>query len=180
MTRNGINWRPEILENEILKIVPLNESDFENLLELASDPLIWEQHPAKDRYKREVFRLFFDGAISGNTAFKIIDKSTSKSIGSTRYYDYDPEKKSIAIGYTFLVRQYWGGPYNKSAKRLLLEYAFRFVDKVFFHIGGSNIRSQMAIAKLGAVKVREFESEINGKPVEYFEYLIEKNNWNDC
>jgi RimJ/RimL family protein N-acetyltransferase len=179
MAENKINWQPEILESEILKIVPLNESDFENLFELASDPLIWEQHPTKDRYKREVFQLYFDGAILGNTSFKIIDKSTNKSIGSTRYYDYNPEKKSIAIGFTFLVRQYWGGLYNKSSKKLLIEYAFRFVDKVYFHIGGSNIRSQLAITKIGAVKVKEFESAINGKNIKYFEYLIEKKNWND-
>ncbi|KAB2878593.1 GNAT family N-acetyltransferase [bacterium] len=134
---------PKILEDEILKIVPLIDRDFESLFEAASDPLIWEQHPTSDRYKREVFQLYFDEAISGKTAFLIIDKSTNKVIGSTRYYDYKPENSSIAIGYTFLARPYWGGLYNKSSKKLLIDYAFQFVDKIYFHIGANNIRSQL-------------------------------------
>jgi len=179
MTENKINWQPEILENDILKIVPLNESDFDSLFEVASDPLIWEQHPASDRYKKEVFQLYFDDAISGKISFKIIDKSTNKIIGSTRFYDSKPENSSIAIGFTFLVRQYWGGLYNKSSKKLLIEYAFKFVDKIYFHIGASNVRSQLATTRIGAIKVREFDSEQNGTKTNKFEYLIEKKNWKD-
>jgi RimJ/RimL family protein N-acetyltransferase len=177
MTEIKIIWQPEILENDILKIVPLHESDFDNLFEVASDPLIWEQHPASDRYKKEVFQLYFDGAISGKTAFKIIDKLTNKIIGSTRYYDYMPENSSIAIGYTFLARQYWGGRYNKSSKKLIIDYAFQFVDKIYFHIGATNVRSQLATTRNGAIKIREFDSEQNGIKTTSFEYQIEKKNW---
>jgi RimJ/RimL family protein N-acetyltransferase len=172
-----IIWQPEILENDILKILPLFESDFDSLFEVASDPLIWEQHPASDRYKKEVFQLYFDGAISGKTAFKIIDRSTNKIIGSTRYYDYMPQNSSIAIGYTFLARQYWGGRYNKSSKKLIIDYAFQFVDKIYFHIGATNVRSQLATTRNGAIKIREFDSEQNGIKTASFEYQIEKKNW---
>jgi len=179
MTENKINWQPEILENNILKIVPLNESDFESLFEIASDPLIWEQHPESHRYKKEVFQLYFDSAIAGKTAFKIIDKSTNKIIGSTRYYDYNSANSSIAIGYTFLIRQYWGGRYNKSSKKLLIDFAFKYVDKIYFHIGANNLRSQIATTRIGVIKVGEFEAEHNGKKTNNFEYLIEKKNWKD-
>ncbi len=57
-----VNLQPT-LENEFVKIQPLQESDFERLYAVACDPLIWEQHPNKDRYKREVFENFFKGAI---------------------------------------------------------------------------------------------------------------------
>lgn len=174
MKTNEINWQPEILENDILKIVPLFETDFEDLFKVASDPLIWEQHPTKDRYKREVFKPYFDGAISGKAAFKIIDKLTNQLIGSTRFYDYKPETRSIAIGYTFLAKAYWGSAYNKSSKMLLIEYAFQFVDNIYFHIGATNIRSQMAIEKIGAVKVSEVDFDYYGKKLLHFEYLISK------
>ena len=178
MTEIVENWQPEILEDDILKIVPLFETDFDRLFEIASDPLIWEQHPTSNRYKKEIFKLYFDGAISGKTAFLIIDKSTNKIIGSTRYYDYKVENSSIAIGYTFLSRQYWGGLYNKSSKKLLINYAFQFVDKIYFHIGATNIRSQLATMKIGATKVGEVDFDYYGKKLLHFEYTISKKEWN--
>ncbi|MEM0578742.1 GNAT family N-acetyltransferase [Flavobacterium polysaccharolyticum] len=177
MNSNTKNWQPELLEDTILKIVPLIETDFDRLFEVASDPLIWEQHPTHDRYKKEVFQLYFEGAIEGKTAFLIMDKLTDKIIGSTRYYDYNPQNSSIAIGYTFLSRQYWGGAYNKSAKRLLIEYAFQYVDKIYFHIGSANIRSQLATIKIGASKIDEVDFDHYGEKILHFEYQISKKEW---
>ena len=139
--------------------------------------MIWEQHPASNRYQREVFRAFFDEVINGKTAFLIIDKVSNKIIGSTKYYKYDLETSGIAIGYTFLAKQYWGGLYNKAVKKLLLDYAFEYVNNVFFHIGATNIRSQKGTMKLGAVKIYEYNSNQHGKATIQFEYLIEKKNW---
>lgn len=177
MIEAQINWRPENLENEIVKLVPLTTDDFDALYEVASDPLIWEQHPSRDRYKKEVFQLYFDGAIAEKKAFLVVDQSTNQIIGSTRFYDYKPENSSVAIGYTFLARKYWGGQYNRASKKLLLNYAFHFVDKVYFHIGATNIRSQMAITKLGATKIGEVDFDYYGKKLLHVEYLIRKQNW---
>lgn len=177
MATKLINWQPNTLEDDIVKVVPLVENDFDILYELASDPLIWEQHHTFDRYKKEVFQVYFNGAIAGRSAFKIVDKSSNATIGSTRYYDYKPENPSIAIGYTFLARKYWGKLYNKTSKKLLIDYAFQFVDKVYFYIGATNIRSQKAITKIGATKVREITDEQNGKLLCSFEYVIEKYNY---
>ncbi|ABG59707.1 GNAT family N-acetyltransferase [Cytophaga hutchinsonii] len=177
MSQQFPDWQPQGLENNLLKLVPLAKADFDTLFEVASDPLIWEQHPTKDRYKKEVFQLFFDGALGGNTAFIIIDKATGRIIGSTRYYDYKPEQASIAIGYTFLNRDYWGGRYNRSAKKLLLDYAFHYVDTVYFHIGANNLRSQKAILNIGATKVGEVDFDYYGKKVLHYEYAITKADW---
>ena len=173
----NINWQPEILEDDLIKLIPLKESDFNKLFAVASDPLIWEQHPTADRYRKEIFQVYFDGAVKSKFAFIIIDIKTGEYIGSTRYYDFKPESSSIAIGWTFLARKYWGGEYNKSAKKLLLHYAFQFVDNVYFHIGSSNIRSQKGTMKIGAKKVGEVTLDDNGKPLIHFEYLIRKEEW---
>jgi hypothetical protein len=85
MATTKINWQPGNLEDDIIKFLPLCGTDFEELFAAASDPLIWEQHPNSDRYKREVFQPYFEGAIASNTAFKIIDKSSDKIIGCTRF-----------------------------------------------------------------------------------------------
>lgn len=143
------------LENENVKLIPLNQTDFEELFAVASDPLVWEQHPNKDRYKREVFENFFQGAMESGGAFKIIDKNSDEVAGSTRFYDYNPEENSIFIGYTFYDTKFWGSKLNPQVKKLMLDYIFQFVDKVNFHVGKENIRSQKAMEKLGAKKVNE-------------------------
>jgi RimJ/RimL family protein N-acetyltransferase len=51
------------LSGTLIEIRPLHAEDFDALFEAASDPMIWEQHPEPDRFKREVFQRFFDGAI---------------------------------------------------------------------------------------------------------------------
>ena len=58
----------------------------------------------------------------------------------------------VEIGWTFLARAYWGGRYNGEMKRLMLEHAFRSVDRVIFIIGPENRRSQRAVEKIGAVR----------------------------
>ncbi|MFT3682618.1 MAG: GNAT family N-acetyltransferase [Ferruginibacter sp.] len=169
--------QPVHLENELVRIIPLTATDFERLYAIASDPLIWEQHPASNRYKEEVFRIYFDSAVAAGTAFLIFEKSSGTLIGCTRYYDHNTERSSIAIGYTFLARQYWGGLYNQSVKKLLIDNAFQFADAVIFHIGACNIRSQKAIEKTGAHKTGEFFSESNGKQLLNFEFTIHKKDW---
>jgi RimJ/RimL family protein N-acetyltransferase len=166
------------LANERVVLLPLKESDFEELYILSSDPKIWEQHPNKDRWKKEVFQNFFDGAMKSGGAFKIADRTTGKAMGSTRFYDYDENENAILIGYTFYGTAYWGKGINLSVKKMMLDYVFQFVSKVQFHIGAGNIRSQIAISRLGAVKIAEQEVAYFGEdPKINFVYVINKQNW---
>jgi RimJ/RimL family protein N-acetyltransferase len=128
---------------------------FNELYAAASDPLIWEQHPNPNRYQKEVFESFFEGALESGGAFIIRDVDTGMAIGSSRFYDYKPLDNELKIGYTFFTRDCWGKGINKQVKTLMLNYAFIFIEKVIFHIGAQNIRSQIAIEKLGAKKVSE-------------------------
>ncbi|MEO7214109.1 GNAT family N-acetyltransferase [Mucilaginibacter sp.] len=166
--------RPAKLENELVELQPLQAADFDRLFEVAADPLIWELHPAKDRYKREVFQLYFDDAVASNTSFLVIDKASGELIGCTRLYAMNPDESSVAIGYTFLARKYWGGAYNRSMKSLLIEYVFKAVDNVLFHIATTNIRSQKATEKIGASKVGEVNFDHYGTKLLHYEYRLTK------
>ena len=73
MEKEIIDLQPT-LKGELIDLRPLRPGDFEDLFSAASDPLIWEQHPEFDRYKREVFQTFFDGGLESKGAFAIIDK----------------------------------------------------------------------------------------------------------
>jgi RimJ/RimL family protein N-acetyltransferase len=141
-----------VLRGELLALRPLAESDFDVLFAVAADPLIWEQHPQSDRYKEEVFREFFRGAMQSGGAFLVTDVRDGRVIGSSRYHAYDPVASEVEIGWTFLARPYWGGRYNAEMKRLMLDHAFRFVERVVLLIGPQNIRSQRAAEKIGAVR----------------------------
>jgi RimJ/RimL family protein N-acetyltransferase len=151
------------LENEQVILIPLAPDDFDALYDVASDPQIWEQHPNKDRFKKEVFQTFFEGAIQSTGAFKIVDKASRAIIGSTRFYDFNPADRSVFIGYTFYARAYWGRGFNTQVKKMMLNYIFRFVETVHFHIGANNIRSQIAIERLGAEKIEQQEVEYFGE-----------------
>jgi len=140
------------LKGELIELRPLMPEDWDDLFAVASDPLIWEQHPESDRYKEDVFKIFFREALESGGAFVIIDKKSQQIIGSTRFYGYDPEKSEIEIGWTFLARKYWGGRYNAEMKQLMLAHAFQFVENVVFFVGENNIRSQKAMEKISATR----------------------------
>lgn len=151
---------PPQLADESLVLMPLEATDFADLFALASDPLVWEQHPNPNRYKREEFTTFFEGAMASKGAYKVILRETNAVIGCTRFYDYQADLSCVNIGYTFYGRAFWGQGHNPKAKALMLHYAFQFVEQVEFHVGAVNKRSQIAMERLGALKIAE-------RPVSY-------------
>lgn len=115
-------------------LLPLEETDFDNLYEVASDKKIWEQHPCKDRWKREVFKIFFDEAILSKGAF---------------------------------------------VKKLMMDYIFQYVDKIYFYIGAYNFCSQIAVTRLGAKKIKGEENSGSENLKKNFVYEIHKNQYNN-
>jgi Acetyltransferases, including N-acetylases of ribosomal proteins len=151
------------LTGTLLELRPLREGDFDELYAVASDPGIWELHPEPDRYKEDVFKAFFRGAMDSGGAFAVIDRKTGRIVGSSRYYGYDEERSEIEIGWTFLATAYWGGVYNRDMKQLMLRHAFRFVDSVVFMVGPQNWRSQRAMEKIGGVRTGTMRREPGGR-----------------
>ena len=143
--------RQPVLTGELLELRPLRPADFDALFRVAADPLIWEQHPERNRHEETTFRAFFDEALNSGGALVAIDRASGQIIGSSRFHGYDPGRSVIEIGWSFLARAYWGGRYNGEMKRLMLEHAFRRVTRVIFIIGPDNLRSQRAVEKIGGV-----------------------------
>jgi RimJ/RimL family protein N-acetyltransferase len=147
------------LTGELLQLRPLTVDDYAALYAVASDPLLWEQHPNSDRYQESVFQELFRGAVACGGALTAIDLSTGKIIGSSRFHGFrepgdgagNGPVEELEIGWTFLARSHWGGRYNAEMKRLMLEHAFRFVPSVVLVIGPQNLRSRRAAQKVGAV-----------------------------
>jgi RimJ/RimL family protein N-acetyltransferase len=142
-----------VLKGELVELRPLRPEDYAELYAVAADPLIWEQHPVRDRHDSHEFLKFFRESLASGGALLVLDAKTERAIGSSRFYGYDNERSEVEIGWTFLARSHWGGTYNGQVKELMLQHAFRFVDQVVFLVDPSNTRSQRAVEKIGGVRV---------------------------
>lgn len=177
-----------ILENRRFRIEPLTVEHKDYLAVAANDKQIWEQHPATDRWKPEVFSEYFDTIMSLGGGFVIIDKFAPSPgiIGMTRFYvhdNYDPEnklpegnKQDWAIGFTFIERRYWGNGANKIIKHMMMEYAFETVESIWIDADPHNIRSIKSIKNLGCEPIYEDEFDYfgTGEPQPFVCHLMSK------
>ena len=159
------------LTGELLELRPLRNDDFTALYAVASDPLIWQQHPVSNRWDETVFHSFFDESLASGGALIATDKKTNDIIGSSRYHGYNDMASEIEIGWTFLAKKYWGGAYNGEMKRLMLHHAFQYVQSVVLLVGQSNIRSQHSVKKVGG---KHDGIRRNGSGLESYLYRIRR------
>jgi RimJ/RimL family protein N-acetyltransferase len=148
-----------VLRGALVALRPLRLDDYGDLFAVASDPLIWEQHPARNRHEPAVFREFFREALASGGALLVSDAATGRAIGSSRFHGYSEARSEVEIGWTFLARSHWGGRHNGELKRLMLEHAFHSVASVVFFVSPGNVRSQRAVEQIGGVLAPEPDAE---------------------
>ena len=96
-----------ILLGPLVNLRPLRPEDHRDLYAVASDPLIWEQHPVKNRHEAAVFPEFFSESLHSGGSLLATDAETQRVIGSSRFFGYR-EESEVEIGWTFLARSHWG------------------------------------------------------------------------
>ena len=153
---------------------PIATKDRDALFTIASDPLLWAQHPDASRGTPAGFDRFFDESINSKGCLAIVDSDHNSVIGCTRYHSYEPGLR-VTIGYTFLSRTYWGGVANGEAKRLMLSHAFSDVLEVVFLVAEGNLRSRRAVEKLGARLCDAEEAPRFGQI--HFIYRLKRQDW---
>ena len=172
--------RQPTLEGPTLLLRPLRVDDWDALYAAASDPMVWELHPANDRWQEPVFRAYFADALVQRGALAVIDKANGAIIGSSRMQAYDPaDGGSVEIGWTFLGRSHWGGETNREMKRLMLAHALQFVERVDFRVGETNLRSRGAMEKIGG-RLSERDGgivETASGPVRHVVYEITRDSF---
>lgn len=162
-----------ILEGANLRLRPIRANEFEALYAIASDPLLWAQHPAKERSQRGPFEAWFHAALTQH-ALTVEEATSGRVIGSSRYYDWNETTREVAIGFTFLSRDHWGGSTNAEMKRLMLDHAFKWARTVWFHVDPANTRSRRAMEKIGGVYSHTAMLGIYGAPPrDYVFYRID-------
>lgn len=172
--------RQPTLEGERLILRPLRAEDWDALYAVACDPLIWEQHPAHDRWREDVFCAFFADALAQRGALVIIERASGAVIGSSRYQGLDEAGGgSVEIGWTFLARSHWGGETNRELKRLMLAHALESVAECRFVVGKANHRSRRAMEKIGARLTPRTETRImaGGALLPHVTYAITREDF---
>jgi RimJ/RimL family protein N-acetyltransferase len=168
-----------VLRGPTLLLRPLAAEDRDALWQVARDPRLWEQHPDKTRSDPEGFGRLFQGALDSGSALVVIDQRTGRIIGSSRFYDWNPDKRELAIGYTFIARDCWGGEVNREMKQLMLQHAASCADRVWFHVGKDNQRSRRAMEKIGARAMFEGQRPQNGEMIDFVYYAIDTQHLRD-
>ncbi len=142
------------LEGRLVVLEPLAEEHEAPLREAAQDAEIWRF--GMDDFATK-FDLWWETARSEQQAgtqipFATVDRSTGRVVGSSRFGTLRPEHRSVEIGWTWVIRELWGGGVNVEAKLLMLEHAFERLGcgRVEFKTEATNERSRAALAALPA------------------------------
>ena len=153
-----MNWiqHPALLKGEQITLIPLAESHFNDLIELAQDKRIW-QHYAIDGSDAAKLKTSLENGLVEREAgiqypFVIELKASGRIIGSTRLLEIQPAHKKLEIGWTWLHPDYWGTTINTACKSLLLTFCFEVLEasRVQLKTDENNLRSRKAIEKIGA------------------------------
>jgi RimJ/RimL family protein N-acetyltransferase len=146
---------PVLLEGQRVRLMPLDNSHFAELVKVGSDPEIWQNMLIRG-YDNDVLLTQLKSAVLKRASgemypFTIIDKVSNKIIGSTSLMNLFPEHMKLEIGWTWYDPEYWGTGYNTECKLLLLNYCFEKlkVVRVQFQTSEQNVRSRAAIQKIG-------------------------------
>jgi len=165
---------------ETLFLRPLASEDFEGLLVCGGDQRVWADHPDSERYKRENFEKWFGDAICSESALVVVEQKTNEIIGSTRFYFEDTPSDGVSIGYTFLAYRCWGGAVNRELKSIMLNYAFKTFNAVWFHVSPLNKRSQAALLKIGAEHIKDELVSLGGTKAKLASfYKMNREQWRE-
>jgi len=176
---------PPTLAGKFVTLEPIDERHAPDLFAAMQDEevcryLAWPP-PAK---LEETVALIRDArelmARGQSIVFAQIWNATRHAIGSTRLLDLRPADRQVEIGSTFLARDYWRTPANTESKLLFLSYCFEKLGcvRVALKTDGRNVRSQEAIARLGAVREGVLRKHMNVRGYQrdtvYFSILAEE------
>jgi N-acetyltransferase len=166
------------LVGDRVELRPTRPDDWPAHWAIAADPLMWEVHPAWDRYKEPVFRAYFDANLASGGSLTMVERATGAVVGASRYWEVDTATNAAEIGATYLARAHWGGGINREVKRLMIGHALQNLDGVTFRIGAGNVRSRRAIEKIGARLTDRIDiSMMAGVPTEHVIYEITRQDF---
>ena len=152
-----LQLKPQVLQGRFVRLEPYAEPLKQDVrAALDCDPDSWNVFAASGQGAR--FEGWWSGAMAEMDAetripFAVRWLHDGTVVGTTSYLSIRPQHRAVEIGSTFYRPHLRGGPANPECKLLLLDHAFDAgANRVELVTDARNLRSQAAIAKLGAVR----------------------------
>jgi N-acetyltransferase len=148
--------RPEVCS--AIRLEPLRPSHAEDLFAVADREIFTQTAQRPTEWSVRGFAEEFErvAGMPATVAFAMVERETGRAVGRTTFMDIRPEHRGLEIGRTWIGRAYQGTRVNPEAKYLMLRHAFEVLSppaiRVQITTSGTNLQSQAAIAKLGAVR----------------------------
>lgn len=158
--------QPVTLEGQQVKLEPLTLEHHGALCEVGLDPALWKVtttqiHSAEDMHR------YIETALKEQTRgtalpFVIVERSSSRAVGSTRYGNIDGAHRRLEIGWTWVARPWQRTFVNTEAKYLLLKHAFETLGciRVEFKTDSLNQQSRAALLRIGATEEGIFRNHM--------------------
>lgn len=181
-----MNIRPITLEGRHVRLEPLSMDQLDGLFAVGTDGELWlytltviRNRDDMERYIKSALQAQKAGSA---LAFAIIEKSSGRAIGSTRYGNIDLENKRLEIGWTWVAKQWQRTAVNTECKYLLLRHAFETLGciRVEFKTDAINIPSRKALTRIGATEEGTFRNHMiteSGRIRHSVYYSIIKTEW---
>ena len=154
--------RPTLIAGPV-RLEPLVAEHRDGLARAADHAEIWDHMPHDA--SGGGFDTWFDHslqlALAGREAVWAV-RTDGALVGSTRYLAIEPVHRRLEIGHTWYAPQVWASRVNPACKLALLRYAFESLgfNRVELKTDNRNLRSQAAIAKLGATREGVFRAHM--------------------
>ena len=150
-------WLFELeLKGKIITLIPLKKEHESALVEAASDGELWNlwytSVPNENSIESYIEFAVREQEAGRSLPFVVVDNSSNKVIGATRFCHADSDNQRAEIGYTWYAKSYQRTAVNTECKLLLLSYAFEELSAIAveFRTHWHNVSSRNAIARLGA------------------------------
>ena len=177
---------PVRLDGMRISLEPLAYEHYDALCAAGLDPDLWHATTIRMTSAADM-REYLDRAMATAVArtaipFTIRVREGGAVAGMTRLYNFVPDHRRIEIGFSWIVRPWQGTGINVEAKFLLLRHAFEEwqLVRVQLKTAASNLRSQRAIEKLGAVReglLRNHRRLADGRLDHTVMYSITDSEW---
>lgn len=181
-----VSWPIEkstTLIGKLVQVTCQTDSDVPEIFAALNDDRLWEFAVSRPKNVEEMLAPFtartFD---SPWQPWVVRELATGRVIGSTSFLDTSANDGRTEIGATTYVYEVWGTKVNPETKYLLLKFAFEELGmgRVQLKTDIRNVRSQQAIARLGATYegvLRRYQRRADGTVRDTVVFSITKEEW---
>jgi len=157
---------PVTLEGRHVRLEPLSQAHQPGLSAVGLDQELWRWIPTPVRTPEEMSAYIataLEEQVRGvSLPFALIEKSSGRSIGCTRYGNIDRTHHRVEIGWTWVAQPWQRSAVNTETKDLLLRHAFETFGciRVELKTDSLNEKSRAAILRIGAREEGTFRNHM--------------------